>query len=113
MLSYKNSIDSVYKEFFSQEYGDDKDPEILEYFRNISPLKNAKKITKPIFIVQGKNDPRIPYTESEQMVATIKKNGGTVWYLLANNEGHGFSKQENIDYLFYATVEFIKKFLLD
>ena len=47
------------------------------------------------------------------MVATIKKNGGTVWYLLANNEGHGFSKQENIDYLFYATVEFIKKYLLD
>ena len=113
MFSYKSTIDSVYKEFFTQEYGDDKEPEILEYFRKISPLKNAKKITKPIFIVQGKNDPRIPYTESEQMVATIKKNGGTVWYLLANNEGHGFSKQENIDYLFYATVEFIKKYLLD
>jgi dipeptidyl aminopeptidase/acylaminoacyl peptidase len=113
MLSYKNTIDSVYKEFFTQEYGDDKDPAILEYFRKTSPLRNANNITKPIFIVQGKNDPRIPYTESEQMVKTIKNKGGTVWYLLANNEGHGFFKQENIDYLFYATVEFIKKFLLD
>jgi dipeptidyl aminopeptidase/acylaminoacyl peptidase len=112
MLSYKNTIDSAYKEFFTQEFGDEKEPGILEYFRKTSPLRNAEKITKPIFIVQGKNDPRIPYTESEQMVAAIKKNGGTVWYLLANDQGHGFFKQENNDYLFYATVEFIKKFLL-
>ena len=67
----------------------------------------------PIFIVQGKNDPRIPYTESQQMVDAIKKNGGTVWYLLANDEGHGFYKQANEDYLFYASVEFIRKYLLN
>ena len=60
----------------------------------ISPLTNAAKITKPIFIVQGRNDPRVPYTEAEQMVAAIKKNGGPVWYLLAKDEGHGFTQEE-------------------
>jgi dipeptidyl aminopeptidase/acylaminoacyl peptidase len=113
LQSFKKSIDTVYKYFFLHEYGDDRDSLTLVYFNKVSPLKNADKITMPIFIIQGKNDPRIPYTESEQMVKTIKGNGGTVWYLLANDEGHGFLKQANQDFLFYATVEFIKKYLLN
>ena len=99
--------------FFKTEFGDDNDPLVADYFNKISPLRNAAKLTMPIFIVQGKNDPRVPYTESEQMVKAIKKIGGKVWYLLANNEGHGFLKQENEDYLFYATVAFIKQYLLN
>lgn len=113
LFSYKKSIDNAYREFFAQEFGDDSDRVIRDYFNRISPLRNANKITMPIFIVQGKNDPRIPYTESQQMVDAIKKNGGTVWYLLANDEGHGFYKQANEDYLFYASVEFIRKYLLN
>jgi len=84
----------------------------LSILEKISPLKNAKKNNKPIFIVQGKNDPRIPYTESEQMVATIKKNGGTVWYLLAIMR-HGFSNKKTLIIFFTPLFEFIKKFLLD
>jgi dipeptidyl aminopeptidase/acylaminoacyl peptidase len=113
LFSYKKSIDTAYREFFKQEFGDDNDSSVRDYFRRISPLNNASKITKPIFIVQGKNDPRIPYSESQQMVNAIKNHGGIVWYLLANNEGHGFFKQENEDYLFYATIEFIKTYLLN
>lgn len=113
MFSYKKHVDTAYREYFSHEFGDENDSGIREYFDSISPLKNANKLTMPIFIVQGKNDPRIPYKESEQMVEAIKKNGGKVWYLLANDEGHGFSKQVNQDYLFYATVEFIKRYLLN
>lgn len=66
-----------------------------------------------MFIVQGKNDPRVPYTEARQMVDKIKANGGTVWYLEADDEGHGFRKKSNQDYQFYATIEFIKRFLLN
>ena len=62
--------------------------------------------------MQGKNDPRVPWTESEHMVATVKKNGGPVWYLLANDEGHGFAKKKNQDFQFYATVEFARQYLL-
>ena len=113
LFSAKAAVDTAYRAFFKTEYGDYNDPLVAEYFNKISPLRNAAKLTMPIFIVQGKNDPRVPYTESEQMVEAIKKIGGKVWYLLANNEGHGFLKQENEDYLFYATVAFIKQYLLN
>jgi dipeptidyl aminopeptidase/acylaminoacyl peptidase len=76
-------------------------------------MNNAQKITKPLFVVQGKNDPRVPYTESEQMVATVKRNRGPVWYLLANDEGHGFAKKKNQDFQLYATVAFVRQHLLN
>jgi dipeptidyl aminopeptidase/acylaminoacyl peptidase len=94
------------------EYGDERDPAMREFLLSISPLNNASKVTKPLFIVQGKNDPRVPFTESEQMVATIRGNKGPVWYLLADDEGHGFAKKSNQDFQFYATVEFIRRYLL-
>jgi dipeptidyl aminopeptidase/acylaminoacyl peptidase len=75
-------------------------------------VNSVKKITKPMMIVQGKNDPRVPWTESEQMVEAIRKNGGPVWYLLAADEGHGFNKKTNRDYQFAATVMFMKEHLL-
>ena len=94
------------------EYGDERDPKMREFLQKISPLTSASNITKPMFIVQGKNDPRVPYTEAEQMVGAIKKNGGPVWYLLAKDEGHGFSKKKNQDFLFLATLKFVEENLL-
>jgi dipeptidyl aminopeptidase/acylaminoacyl peptidase len=95
------------------EYGDERDPKMREFLLGISPMNHAQKISKPLFIVQGKNDPRVPYTESEQMVATVRARGGPVWYLLAADEGHGFAKKRNADYQFYATVTFMQRHLLD
>ncbi len=95
------------------EYGDDRDPKMAAYFETIAPLNHTDKIKKPLFIVQGFNDPRVPYTESIQMKEKIKQNGGTVWLLMANDEGHGFKKKNNIDFQFYSTIEFIKQFLLN
>ena len=95
------------------EYGDERDPAMREFFLRTAPANNARNITKPLFVVQGRNDPRVPYTESEQMVATVKKNGGPVWYLLAGDEGHGFAKKKNQDFQFYATVAFMKAHLLN
>ena len=95
------------------EYGDERDPKMREFLERIAPANNAQKITKPLFVVQGKNDPRVPWTEAQQMVAVVRKNGTAVWYLMANDEGHGFSKKKNVDYQFYATILFIDKFLLD
>lgn len=94
------------------EYGDEREPQMRAFLLQISPLTNAHKITKPMFVVQGKNDPRVPYTEAEQIVAALKRNGTPVWYLLANDEGHGFSKKNNQDYLFYASVLFAQTYLL-
>ncbi len=94
------------------EYGDERDPKMREFLLRISPLTNAHKIRRPMFIVQGKNDPRVPASESEQMVAAIRNNGVPVWYLLAEDEGHGFAKKKNRDVQLAATVLFVEQHLL-
>jgi len=95
------------------EYGDERDPKMRAFLERIAPANNAQKISKPLFVIQGKNDPRVPWTEAQQMVAVVRKNGAPVWFLMAKDEGHGFSKKKNVDYQFYATVLFIQQFLLN
>jgi len=91
------------------EYGDERDPKMREFLQKISPLSNVGKINQPMLIVQGQNDPRVPVSESEQMVAKIRANGGEVWYLLGLNEGHGFAKRDNVDYYQWAVALFLEK----
>ena len=93
------------------EYGDERDPRMRGFLESISPLAQAARITKPLFVVQGRNDPRVPWTEAEQIVATLRKNGTPAWYLLGLDEGHGFRKKTNADFQFHATVEFIRRTL--
>ncbi len=111
-VTFLQNTEAYRRDLRRVEYGDERDPAMREFLLSIAPLRNAQKITKPLFVVQGRNDPRVPYTESEQMVATVKKNGAPVWYLLASDEGHGFAKKKNQDFQFYATVEFVRQFLL-
>lgn len=92
------------------EYGDERDPEMRAFFERIAPLNHADRIRKPLFVVQGGNDPRVPASEAEQIVARMRSGGVPVWYLLARDEGHGFRKKSNADYQFLATVEFIKRY---
>jgi dipeptidyl aminopeptidase/acylaminoacyl peptidase len=94
------------------EYGDERDPKMRAFLEQIAPLNNATKITKPLFVIQGMNDPIVPRSESETMVAALRKNGTPVWYLMAKDEGHGFFKKNNSDFQFYATVLFMKEYLL-
>ncbi len=82
------------------------------FMEGIAAVNNADKITKPLFVVQGANDPRVPKSEADQIVATLKKTKTPVWYLLGKDEGHGFAKKKNVDYLFYSTVQFIRTYLL-
>src|SRR6266852_5971258 len=73
-------------------------------FWNELRLTTKPRITKPLFVIAGKNDPRVPASESEQMAQIVRQNGTPVWWLLGKNEGHGFRKKQNVDYQFYATV---------
>ena len=95
------------------EYGDERDPKMRAFLEKIAPLNHAADIKKPLFVVQGKNDPRVPLSESEQMIATVRKNQTPVWYVMAQDEGHGFAKKKNADFQFYATILFVRKFLLN
>jgi dipeptidyl aminopeptidase/acylaminoacyl peptidase len=94
------------------EYGDERDPAMRAFLESISPLNAVAKITKPMVVVAGMNDPRVPYTEAGQIVATLKQQGTPVWSIVARDEGHGFAKKPNADYQFYATVEFARETLL-
>ena len=94
------------------EYGDERDPKMREFLNRTAPLNNSAKIAKPLFVVQGGNDPRVPLSESQQIVQTVRKNGTPIWYLMAKDEGHGFAKKKNRDFQLYATVLFLKEYLL-
>ena len=95
------------------EYGDERKPEMAEFLEKIAPFNHADAIKKPLFVVQGDNDPRVPVSESDQMVKAVRATGTPVWYLRARDEGHGYGKKINSDFLFFTTVEFIKQYLLD
>jgi len=94
-----------------EEYGDERDAKMREFLNRIAPLNNVTKIKKPLMIVQGENDARVPSSEADQIVTALKKTGIPVWYLLAKNEGHDFT-QKTLDLQLYETVMFVKEFLL-
>jgi dipeptidyl aminopeptidase/acylaminoacyl peptidase len=110
--TFLKNTESYRRDLRRAEYGDERDPAMAAFFERIAPLNNASKITKPLFVVQGGNDPRVPRSEAEQMVARVKQNGRPVWYLMAKDEGHGFRKKPNVDYQFYATVLFVREHLV-
>jgi dipeptidyl aminopeptidase/acylaminoacyl peptidase len=82
------------------------------FLTETAPANRAARITKPLLVTQGANDPRVPLAESDQIVAAVQKNGLPVWYLVAQDEGHGFQKKSNADYQRVVLYEFIRTNLL-
>jgi dipeptidyl aminopeptidase/acylaminoacyl peptidase len=111
--TFLKNTESYRRDLRRSEYGDERDPAMAAYFEKIAPLNNASKIGKPLFIVQGGNDPRVPRTEALQMAEKVKNNNTVVWYLEATDEGHGFRKKNNTDFYLYSSVYFVKNYLLD
>jgi dipeptidyl aminopeptidase/acylaminoacyl peptidase len=108
-VTFLERTESYRRDLRRVEYGDERDPAMNEFLMRISPVNNAAKIKRPLFVAHGRNDPRVPYTEAEQIVETVKKNGVPVWYLLADNEGHGFARKENADFYFQVTIRFLQE----
>ncbi len=111
-ITFLANTESYRRDLRRVEYGDEREPEMHKFLTKISPLNNAEKMKKPMLIVQGKNDPRVPYTESIQIVEQLKKQKTPVWFLMADDEGHGFAKKSNQDFLFYAQIRFMEETLL-
>jgi len=111
-VSFLNNTESYRRDLRRVEYGDEREPAMREFLERISPLNNAQRITRPLFVIQGRNDPRVPWTEAEQIVKRVRENGTPVWYLRAENEGHGFRRKENADFQFYAMLRFMEQTLL-
>jgi len=111
-VSFLENTESYRRDLRRVEYGDERVPAMRAFLTRVSPVNNAGKIKAPLLVVQGRNDPRVPYTEAEQIVAAARRNGVPVWYLLADNEGHGFARKANVDFLFYTMIAFIEDRLL-
>jgi dipeptidyl aminopeptidase/acylaminoacyl peptidase len=94
------------------EYGDERDPHMREFLSRIAPLHQAPRLRMPLFIAHGKNDQRVPVGEAERMAAAVESNGAPLWYLLANDEGHGFGRKPNVDFLFSAWALFVQTYLV-
>jgi dipeptidyl aminopeptidase/acylaminoacyl peptidase len=94
------------------EYGDERDPKMRDVFERISPANHADRIRSALLVAHGRNDPRVPFAEAEQIAAKVRAQGRPVWTVYADNEGHGFARKENRDYFTAATTLFFQKHLL-
>lgn len=110
-VTFLEQTESYRRDNRRAEYGDERDPAMREFLVSISPLTHAAKIRKPLFVVHGRNDPRVPYAEAERLVAAVRAQGTPVWFLTAEDEGHSFSGAENRGYLHAATLQFVQRLI--
>ncbi|MGQ0633118.1 MAG: S9 family peptidase [Planctomycetaceae bacterium] len=109
--SFLQNTSSYRQDLRRAEYGDERDPAMQAFFENVDPLNNAEKIRSRLLVAHGRNDPRVPFSEAEQIARRVREQGKSVWTVYADNEGHGFAKKANRDYLTAVTVLFLKSAL--
>lgn len=107
-VTFLNNTAAYRRDLRRAEYGDERKPAMKAVFDQISPLKNAHKIKTGLLVVHGKNDPRVPFSEAEQIAPQVRANGQVVWTVYADDEGHGFGKKANRDYQTVVTIMFLK-----
>jgi len=112
LVTFLEHTEAYRRDLRRVEYGDERDPRMREFLEKIAPMNNVDRIKKPMFVIAGKNDPRVPVSESQQIADALKTQGTPVWLMIAKDEGHGYRKKSNQDFQFYATVEFLQKYLL-
>ena len=111
-VSFLENTQSYRRDLRRAEYGDERDPRQRAKLLEIAPLRRMAEIRAPLYVIQGANDPRVPKSEADQIVKAVRARGNEVWYLVGENEGHGFAKKENLDYQFWTTLMFWQKNLL-
>jgi len=111
LASFVEHTEGWRRELQRSEFGDERDPKIKEFLARIAPVNNAQKITKPLLLIHGQNDPRVPVAEAAALVAATKDRI-PVWYILAKDEGHGLVQNKNRNFRLYASILFVKEFLL-
>ena len=98
-----------YKEIVKQIWYDLDNPEEAAIAKEVSPVFQIDKIKKPLFVIQGANDPRVNIAESDQIVSGLRAKGFEVPYMVKYDEGHGFAKEENSIDMYEATLGFLAK----
>ncbi len=111
-VTFLENTQSYRRDLRRVEYGDERDPKQRAKLLEISPLTSVDRLSIPLMVVTGGNDPRVPKSEADQMVAAVRAKGRTAWHLVGMNEGHGFGKKENQDYQFWTELQFWQQHLL-
>ena len=111
-VTFLENTQSYRRDLRRVEYGDERDATQKAKLLEISPMTRVRDIKVPLLVVTGANDPRVPQSEADQMVAAVRQGGGTAWHIVAADEGHGYAKKENRDYATLAVLTFWRRFLL-
>ena len=111
-VTFLENTEAYRRDLRRVEYGDERDPAQRARLLEISPMTRVDEINIPLMVVTGGNDPRVPASEADQMIAAVRANGRTAWHLLGQDEGHGFAKKVNQDYQFWASLMFWRETLL-
>lgn len=111
-VTFLENTQSYRRDLRRVEYGDERDPKQKAKLIEISPMTRVNEIKVPLLVVTGANDPRVPKSEADQLVAAVRQGGGTAWHIVAADEGHGFAKKENRDYSTLAVLTFWQRYLL-
>ena len=112
-VTFLERTESYRRDLRRVEYGDERDPEMRAFMERIAPVNHARADhASRCSSCTAATTRACPYTEAEQIVETARKNGAPVWYLLADNEGHGFAQKENADFYYYATIRFLQETVL-
>ncbi|HEU4497277.1 MAG TPA: S9 family peptidase, partial [Flavobacterium sp.] len=114
LFTFFETVPAYWKPFLARMYEqwyDVNSPGDQKIMREVSPALNVDKITKPLFVVQGANDPRVNINESDQVVEALREKGIDVPYMVKYNEGHGFAREENNIEFYTAMLGFFAKHL--
>jgi dipeptidyl aminopeptidase/acylaminoacyl peptidase len=109
-VTFLENTQSYRRDLRRVEYGDERTQR--EALLRISPMTRISELRIPLMVVTGANDPRVPASEADQLVAAVRGQGRTAWHLVGRNEGHGFARKENQDYQFWTGLMFWQQTLL-
>jgi dipeptidyl aminopeptidase/acylaminoacyl peptidase len=112
-VTFLENTEEYRRDLRRHEYGDERIPEVREFLESISPLNQVDRIDIPLLVVQGRNDPRVPASQSEKIVNALRERGRPVWYIEALNEGHGYSRKENRNIYEQAAIQFLQRYLVN
>lgn len=110
-ITFLENTEGYRRDLRRAEYGDERDPKMRAVFEQISPTAYVSAMKKPMMIYQGANDPRVPRSESEAIVARLRQQGTEVWYVLAKDEGHGIARRGNQEAVRGVEILFLRKVL--
>ena len=112
-ISFLKNTETYRRDNRRAEYGDERNPAMRKVLERISPLANVGKIKKPMLVMQGSNDPRVPQSESDQVVERLRRGGVETWYVVFADEGHGFLKKPNNDLRREVETVFLRRLFKD